>query len=71
MDIYLRFPDEATFNETVMSTEWSVDVIGTIYEPPGVSLPGWHVNVRITDEQTPEWLAQYQVTPTSPVRGWL
>jgi hypothetical protein len=32
------------------------------------SVPGWHVNVRHTDE-APE-LEAYKVTPQNPVRGW-
>ena len=61
---------------------YATDIIGTIYEPTGViidtpegpveemaPLPGWHVNVRHTEE-APE-LDYYRVYPESPVRVWL
>ena len=68
--------------ETVLVPKYAaVDVVGTIYKPTGKSLktaegpvpemkavPGWHVNVRHTDE-APE-LAPYQVFPATPARMW-
>ena len=59
----------------------AVDVLGKIYKPTGVMLPGeqgevpemalldgWHVNVRHTDEM-PE-LEAYKVHPRAPQRMW-
>ncbi len=56
-------------------------MIGTIYKPTGKSLktaegpvpemkavPGWHVNVRHTDE-APE-LEAFRVFPATPSRMW-
>ena len=68
--------------ETVKVPRYAaVDVIGTIYKPTGKKLttpegpvdemkplPGWHVNVRHTDE-APE-LDAYKVEVATPVRGW-
>lgn len=52
----------------------AVDVIGVIYENqedpdlPPVPYPGYHANVRNTEE-APE-LDQYRVYPPNPVRVW-
>jgi len=52
----------------------AVDLIGTIYEDqvdpdlPPVPYPGYHANVRNTEE-APE-LDQYRVYPPNPVRVW-
>jgi len=84
IDYFLKFPDEATANQVLepfLATH-SIDVIGIIYKPTGdvidtpegpspvmAALPGWHVNVRGGDEEV-EALAEYQIFPTNPVRGW-
>lgn len=60
----------------------AVDVIGTIYEPTGKMLtsdegpveemapvPGWHVNVRHSEE-APE-LASFSIQVKTPCRVWL
>jgi hypothetical protein len=68
--------------ETVLVPKYAaVDVVGVIYAPTGKTihneelsyaemkpLPGWHANVRHTDE-APE-LAPYQVFPVTPARMW-
>ena len=68
--------------ETVLVPKYAaVDVVGTIYKPTGKMLkapegpvpemkavPGWHVNVRHTDD-APE-LAPYRVFPQTPSRMW-
>ena len=57
----------------------NIDVIGTIYEPQEivdpenppepVALKGWHVNVRVIDED-PTPLEPFAVIPTTPRRVW-
>ena len=68
--------------ETVLVPKYAaVDVVGIVYKPTGKMLktpegpvpemkavPGWHVNVRHTEE-APE-LAPYQVFPVTPSRAW-
>lgn len=68
--------------ETVKVAKYAaIDIIGTIYKPTGnvlttdegeidemAPLPGWHVNVRHTQD-APE-LTRYQAFPKNPVRGW-
>ena len=59
----------------------AIDVIGVIYKPTGKMLttddgaapemapvPGWHVNVRHTQED--KNLAKYAVFPNTPERVW-
>jgi hypothetical protein len=59
----------------------SVDYIGVIYKPTGkmiddehpemASLPGWHVNVRLSADKTcPNGLKGFIVAPSAPVRVW-
>jgi hypothetical protein len=57
----------------------NISTIGIIYKPTGetdaegnpvmAALDGWHVNVRVVDED-PTPLEQYAVTPAVPVRVW-
>jgi hypothetical protein len=57
----------------------NIDTIGTIYEPQPdplpepppepVALEGWHVNVRVIDEDATK-LEPFAVTPTHPRRIW-
>lgn len=58
----------------------NIDTIGTIYEggewddegnviTEPVALQGWHVNVRVVDED-PTPLEAYAVIPTTPRRVW-
>ena len=57
----------------------NIDVIGVIYEPQEivdpenppepVALEGWHVNVRIIDED-PTPLEPFMVEPAAPRRVW-
>ena len=57
----------------------NISTIGVIYKPTGetdaegnpvmVALDGWHVNVRVVDED-PTPLEAFAVTPTLPVRVW-
>ena len=60
----------------------NIDHIGTIWKPTGkmlqteegevpemAPLPGYHVNVRVVDEDASA-LEAYQVFPDNPVRGW-
>jgi len=68
--------------ETVLVSKYAaVDVVGVIYKPTGKmiqtdegevpemkAVPGWHVNVRHTDE-APE-LDAYKVEVKTPSRMW-
>ena len=61
----------------------NIDKIGTIYKPTGEketledgievpvmeALPGYHVNVRIVNEDISE-LQQFSITPKNPQRVW-
>jgi len=91
--IYLKFPSEVQGLESLKpytrefegviyaKQPYSVDIIGTIYEPPVVSgeeiispavaLDGWHVNMLVPDDF--DVFAEYEVVPVSPRRvfgGW-
>jgi hypothetical protein len=64
------------------TTEHAIDLIGTISNPavvgadgveikPAKAVSGWHVNVRLlNDQELPEALAPYLVTPSTPSRVW-
>jgi hypothetical protein len=83
IDLYLKFTDEAAATAVLYTGEHSnfanIDTIGTIYKPTGgvdaegspvmALLDGWHVNVRVVDEDATS-LESYVVTPTAPVRVW-
>jgi len=57
----------------------NISTIGIIYKPTGetdaegspvmAALDGWHVNLRVIDEEATE-LEQYAIIPTNPVRVW-
>ena len=77
-DFYLTFEDEAAAQavlytaaegEEPQANYRNIDVIGLIYndEQP---IPGWHVNVRVMDDEDSESLAQYAVNPRTPIRIW-
>lgn len=83
MDLYLKFKDKAEA-DAALYTEGSanyanIDVIGVIHKPTGetdadgnpimAALDGWHVNVRVVDENATV-LEQYQIHPTVPLRVW-
>ena len=65
--------------ETVKPNFANIDVLGTIYEPTAevdtdgypimIALDGWHVNVRVIDEDYSA-LEPYKVSPTQPRRVW-
>lgn len=84
IDLFLKFKDEASAKEILYTVDSkpkfdNIDTIGTIYKPTGkideegnpiiASLDGWHVNVRVIDED-PTTIKQYAVIPTVPVRVW-
>lgn len=83
IDLYLKFTDEAAATAVLYTEDRpnfaNIDTVGTIYKPTGEvdaegnpameALEGWHVNVRIVDEDA-DALNQYAVTPTMPVRVW-
>lgn len=57
----------------------NIDVLGTIFERPvepvpvdyvPVALPGWHVNVRVIDNEDSTALQPFSVVPTNPRRVW-
>jgi hypothetical protein len=82
MDYYLSFPDEAAANKVLYGAEdmpnfANIDIVGVIYkrtggtdeEPVMAAIPGWHVNVRVIDEDD-KILQPFAVTPAAPVRVW-
>ena len=76
-DLYLKFTDEAQATAALEGYEGSIDVIGVIYERTGgtddepvmTAIPGWHVNVRVVDEDD-KTLQPFAVTPATPMRVW-
>ncbi len=61
----------------------NIDVIGVIYKSTGEMLqgedgpypemapvPGWHVNVRLADDEDGADLQAHAVAPVTPVRVW-
>lgn len=61
----------------------AIDLIGTIYKPTGnllktdegevqemAPIDGWHVNVRLCEDEAGEALEDYRVYPATPVRMW-
>jgi hypothetical protein len=82
MDHYLNFPDEAAANKVLYGAEdmpnyANIDTIGIIYkrtggtdeEPVMTAIPGWHVNVRLVDEDD-KALQPFEVHPATPMRVW-
>lgn len=77
IDYYLKFADEAEAQATLYQGDQplyqNIDTLGIIYDMADpenpVAEPGWHVNVRVVDEDgTP--LEPFQVFPTTPRRVW-
>lgn len=58
----------------------NIDILGIIYEvqeitdpenpPEPVPIDGWHVNIRLVDEEDAAPLEPYIVTPQNPRRVW-
>jgi hypothetical protein len=82
MDYYLSFPDQAAADAVLYGAEdmpnfANIDTIGIIYkrtggtddEPVMTAIPGWHVNVRVADEDD-NALQPFAVTPATPMRVW-
>lgn len=82
--LYTQEPTACDEDGNVTATEprqayANISTIGVIYKPTGetdaegnpvmVALDGWHVNVRVVDED-PTPLEAFAVTPTLPVRVW-
>ena len=78
----MSFADEAAANKVLYGAEdvpnfANIDTIGVIYkrtggtdeEPVMTAIPGWHVNVRVMDED-PKALLSFAVTPATPMRVW-
>ena len=83
IDLYLKFTDEVASTAVLYTKDCpnfaNIDTIGTIYKPTGevdaegspmmILLDGWHVNVRVVNEDATS-LEAYVVTPTAPMRVW-
>jgi len=80
-DFYLKFDTEAAATAVLYDGETpryrNIDTIGVIYsntgtdeEPVMEPIPGWHVNVRLVDEEDAEALEDFQVFPQTPSRVW-
>jgi hypothetical protein len=61
----------------------NIDIIGTIYKPTGqvivtdfgdqpmmAEVPGYHVNVRLNDDEDGTALEPYSIVVNNPVRVW-
>ena len=62
----------------------NTDVVGVIYQPTGVTLvdqegieypelqavDGYHVNIRLCDDEDSEALIAYAIYPATPMRVW-
>jgi len=65
--IYLRFPDQAAADAALTDVQTLArDDVGELIADE-VPLPGWHVNLIVSDE-LPLPLQEFQVTPASPLR---
>ena len=89
-DFYLKLASEADM-ETVLhdfykqvdgdpyfvpnTTDYAVDIVGTIQEPTGNTLDGWHVNIRLVGDAMRETVEAldtlHGVEPEVPRRIWL
>ena len=85
IDYYLKFKDEAEANSVLLDGEIprfkNIDIIGTIYTPTDkvdadgysvmAAVDGWHVNVRVIDEDATD-LEPFRVDPepSTPARVW-
>lgn len=76
-DYYFRFPNEATAEQALVTLSAAVaganvDRVGTVYEANGSAATGWHVNVRLQDDDAlPAELVQFQIdAPLYPKRVW-
>lgn len=82
MDLYLKFPDEATALAALYADDVpkfrNIDTIGVISkrtggtdeEPVFTTVPGWHVNVRALDDEDVSGLETFVTNPATPVRVW-
>jgi hypothetical protein len=79
-DLYLSFADQAQADSILYTDDApnyvNIDTLGIIYEhqddPDVAPVPeeGWHVNIRLLDDEDPEPLIPFQVYPTVPRRVW-
>lgn len=86
LNILVKVVEEDSTEYLPASSFVSIDFIGTICKPTGVTLTsedgmeypemkaldGYHVNLRLTElpETLPDALAPYTVEPTTPSRVW-
>ena len=80
IDFYLKFADEAEAQSVLYQDDQplyaNIDTLGIIYtadpvdpEAPPIPEQGWHVNVRVIEED-PAPLEPFQVFPITPRRVW-
>lgn len=85
IDFYLKFASEEEANSVLFDGETprfaNIDVIGTIYTPTDKMdvdgypmmkpIDGWHVNVRVINENTNN-LEPFRINPdpVTPIRIW-
>jgi hypothetical protein len=54
----------------------NIDTLGVLYERQDdpeaepVALPGWHINIRLTEGEDAEILMPFSVNPSTPFRIW-
>lgn len=66
--------------EVVLAHKYrNIDVVGVIYKSAPdplpddyvpIAIPGWHVNVRLMDDEDDTALLPFSVVPTVPRRVW-
>lgn len=82
IDLMLRFGDEAEWARLGLKPDRNllIDIVGTIRKPIQQStddgdqvmraVPGWHVNIRCSDDRDLSMLDAVAVTPDEPARIW-
>lgn len=83
IDLYLKFASEDEAQSVLFAdgkpNYANIDVLGVLYELHPVDAPedyepipleGWHVNVRVVDDEDAAALQPFSVVPTLPRRVW-
>jgi hypothetical protein len=83
-DFYLKYKDEDEARELLYIDDipkyQNIDHVGIIYElnenaseddeDRFIAKEGWHVNIRLVDNEDEEGLSEFEVFPNLPVRVW-
>ena len=71
MDLYLKFKDKAEADSVIYQPTGVtlVDQEGIEY-PELKAVDGYHVNIRLCDDEDAEALLPYAIEPATPMRVW-